>query len=173
MSARVLLAFLAIAGSACAGRNIAATEIPMRGEAATVLVFSSPGCHCMRAHVPRLRALYDRFHDRGVAFFLVDSEVGASKERDETEARGQGLPYPVLIDAGAKIAEEVGADYASFTVVADAKGRVRYRGGIDSDRDVLHDDAVPYVASALEDVLAGREPRFIEEKALGCALRKW
>ena len=78
-----------------------------------------------------------------------------------------------MIDAGAKIADELGAEYSSFTVVTDARGRVRYRGGIDSDVDALHDDAVPYVASAVEDVLAGREPRFVEEKALGCALRKW
>jgi hypothetical protein len=138
-----------------------------------VLVFYTPDCHCLRAHEARLRALYDRFHDRGVSFFLVDSEIGGSQERDETDARSRGLPYTVVIDRGARIADEVGAEYSSFTVIADARGRVLYRGGIDSDRDELHEDAVPYVASALEDVLSGREPRFVEEKALGCALRKW
>jgi hypothetical protein len=47
------------------------------------------------------------------------------------------------------------------------------RGGIDSDHDNLHDGATPYVAEALDDVLARREPRVTEAKALGCTLQKW
>jgi hypothetical protein len=161
----------AMACAACGGGPARAGELPFRGAPATVLVFFSPHCHCFLAHEERLRALYGRYHERGVAFFLVNSEVGTNKEELETVARG--LAYASWMDTGAKLADSVGADYATFTVVADAGGRVRYRGGIDSDRDSLHDHATPYVADALDDVLAGRDPRVTEAKALGCTLQKW
>jgi hypothetical protein len=58
-------------------------------------------------------------------------------------------------------------------VVLDAQGRLRYHGGIDSDRSHLHDDAQPYLGDALVDLLSGRSPRVAEGKTLGCALRTW
>jgi hypothetical protein len=58
-------------------------------------------------------------------------------------------------------------------VVLDGEGRVRYRGGIDSDRTHLHEDATPFLRLALDDLLAGRPPRVAEGKTLGCSLQKW
>jgi hypothetical protein len=52
-------------------------------------------------------------------------------------------------------------------------GIVRYHGGLDSDRNELHDDALPYLGNALDDLLAGKSPRTAESKALGCALQTW
>ena len=48
-------------------------------------------------------------------------------------------------DPGATLAKELGAQYATYSVVLDADGRVRYHGGIDSDKNHLHDDATPYL----------------------------
>jgi hypothetical protein len=170
---RLLLVTAVVACAGCSGGPARTGEVPFRSPSATVLVFFSPHCHCFITHEERLRELYARYHDRGVAFYLVDSEIGASGRKDELETRARAITYSPWMDAGAKLADEVGAEYATFTVVADARGRVRYRGGIDSDRDNLHDGAIPYVADALDDVLAGREPRIMEAKALGCTLQKW
>jgi len=159
--------------AACTAATPPATTVPFRGAPATVLVFYSPHCHCLAAHEPRLFALYERYHPRGVQFYFVDSEVGATPERDAAEARAYGYPFSIVTDAGAKLADRVDAQYASYTVVADAQGRIRYRGGIDSDAIHLTDDATPYLADALDDLLAGRDPRRPEAKALGCALQKW
>lgn len=144
-----------------------------RGAPLTVLIFFSPDCHCLSAHEPRLRALYDAYHSRGVQFFMVDSEVRGSLGRDAAEANRRGYPFPILGDRGAKLADALGAEYATYTVVLDAGARVHYRGGIDSDKSHLHDDATPYLQDALEDLLAAREPRYPEGKTLGCSLQKW
>jgi peroxiredoxin len=138
----------------------------------TVVVFFSASCPVQVAHDERLRALYDRYHARGVQFLAVDSEVGATPERDAGEAKSRGYAFPIWIDRGAAFADAMHAEYATFTVVVDRDGRVRYAGGIDSDRAKLHDDARVYVADALDDLLAGREPRQASGKTLGCALRK-
>jgi AhpC/TSA family len=139
----------------------------------TVLVFFSPDCHCLSVHEPRLRALFETYHSRGVQFFMVDSEVRGSLERDATEARERDYPFPILGDRGARLADALGAEYATYTVVFDSTAHVRYRGGIDTDKSHLHDDATLYLKDALDDLLAAREPRLSQGKTLGCSLQKW
>jgi hypothetical protein len=76
-----------------------------------------------------------------------------------------------LLDSGAKLADALGATRAMYSVVLDADGRVRYRGGLDSDKNRLTDDAKPYLRNALDDILAGREPRHDDSRTLGCSLQ--
>jgi hypothetical protein len=100
----------------------------------------------------------------------VDSEAGTTPESLAAEARADGVP--VLADEGSRLADELGAEYATYTVIVDRAGHVRYRGGIDSDDRWLHPAAIPYVRDALDDLLAGRAPRRPEGRALGCVLRR-
>jgi hypothetical protein len=177
MMRAAFLLVLALAATACApnGPRAGAVDpavLPSRAPW-TVLVFFSPTCHCLEQHDARLRALYDAYRPRGVQFLMVDSEVRGSPAADEAEARRRGYPFPIVQDRGATLADQLGADYATYSVVLDAEGRVRYRGGIDSDRTHLHDDATPYLQHALDDLLAGHAPRVAQGKALGCALQKW
>lgn len=144
----------------------------MRGARFTVLEFFSAHCPVQSAHDARLRALASDVGARGVTFFAVDSEIDASVERDRAEAAARGFTFPILVDTGARLADALGVDYATYTVIVDQEGRVRYRGGLDDDKTHLRDDAAMYVKDALEDLLAGREPRIAEGKTLGCALRK-
>jgi len=139
----------------------------------TVLVYFADHCPCQAAHDARLLELAHRYHDRGVDVFAIDPEVGASLERDGEEARRRGYPFPILVDQGALLARRLGAEYATESFVVDRAGVVRYHGGIDSDRKVLHEDARPYLRDAIDDLLEGRAPRVAEAKTLGCALQLW
>jgi Redoxin len=139
----------------------------------TVLVFFSRECHCLEQHDRRLRDLYDAYHPRGVQVVMVDSEVRATPEVDAAEAARRGYPFPLVIDREARLAYALDARYATYSVIVNAEGRVLYRGGIDSDRTHLHDASTPYLRNALDDLLAGHEPRVAEAKTLGCSLEKW
>jgi peroxiredoxin len=147
--------------------------LPSPRAAFTVLVFFSADCDCQRAHDARLRELYLRYRGRGVDLLAVDSEVAASLSRDEALARQRAYPFALLIDHGGKLAHALEADYATYSVVIDAAGQVRYRGGLDSDYRDLHEDASFYLRDALDDLLAGRPVRAPEAKTLGCGLRLW
>lgn len=136
----------------------------------TVFIFYADHCPCFRVHEGRLRALARDYGERGVRVVLVDSEVSATVERDARAVAERGLPA-ITIDRGARLADALGAGYATYSAVFDASGRLRYRGGVDSDKNVLHDDAHMFLRDALEDLLAEREPRVTEGKALGCALQ--
>lgn len=185
-----LLLATVLAGVSCAGPAPSAPRLPSisligpggapvdlpratPGARLTVVVFFSPHCHCLDQHEPRLRALYAEVHPKGVELLMIDSEVGASRERDDFEASKRAYPFPILTDRGAKLADLLGARYATYSVVVDGDGRIRYRGGIDDDKTHLHDDARAYLKDAIDDLLAGRAPRVAEGKALGCALERW
>lgn len=170
----VLLALLTALGCAPSGPRTDAIDpsaLPSHGRF-TALIFYAKHCNCLDAHEGRIGEMYGRFHERGVTFLFVDSEVGADQAEDDAATRGR-FPFPVWIDHGAKLANELGAEYATYSVIVDEGGRVRYRGGIDSDKTHLHDDATPYLADALDDLLAGRPVRSSSNEGLGCALRKW
>ncbi len=139
----------------------------------TVFVFFANSCPCFSVHEARLRALVDKFGPQGVKFAIVDSETGRTAAQDGAEAERRHLPAPIFIDPGARLANALGARYATYSVVVDSAGRVRYHGGIDSDKNHLRDDAAPFLSDALGDLLAGREPTRAEGKTLGCALQTW
>jgi hypothetical protein len=151
----------------------ASTTLPadLASSKLTVLVFYSEHCPCFHVHEPRLVELAKTYAPRGVRVIFVDSEVSGSLERDKGAAVERGLPA-IALDPGATPAAAGGADYATYSVVLDPQGRVRYRGGIDSDKDRLHDGAQSFLRDAIDDLVAGREPRVAEGKALGCALQK-
>jgi hypothetical protein len=139
----------------------------------TVVVFFSEDCHVLRAHDERLRRLATDYGGRGVRFLALDPEVGSTASRDDDEAMRRGYPFPIRVDPGARFAKAAGADFAGYAIVVDRTGAVVYRGGIDSDRVHLTDDATPYLRNALADLLGGRAPRVAETKVMGCALRTW
>lgn len=137
----------------------------------TVVVFFSDHCPCFRVHEDRIKEVVRVYGPQGVYVLVVDSEISAGQDRDARAAAERGLP-PITLDPGAKLADAVDASYATYTVVFDTEGKLRYRGGIDTDKNVLHDDTKPLLRDALDDLLAGREPRNSEGKAMGCALQK-
>ena len=138
----------------------------------TVVEFFSAHCPCQAVHDERLLALYNDFAPRGVQFVAIDAESDASAERARHVAETRRYPFPVLVDPRGASADALGAEFATYPVILDRDGRVRYAGGIDSDRTHLTDDARAYLRDALDDLLAGRAPRVARGKALGCALAR-
>jgi peroxiredoxin len=138
----------------------------------TVIVFFSADCPCQAAHDARLRDLFAAYQGRGVDIVAVDSEAGASPDRAEKERKARAYPFPILADPKGALADALGAEFATYTVVVDAQGSVRYRGGIDSDKTHLTGGASLWVRDAVDRLLAGASPDPAEAEALGCALRR-
>lgn len=169
------LAMASLALTACATPAPVApprlTEIVHPGRV-TVVTFFSADCPCQRAHDARLRELYDRYHAQGVDFVAVDAEATSTPARDAEEAKRRAYPFPIVSDPDGAIADALSAEYATFSLVFDDKGQIRYRGGLDSDKVYLTEGASLWVRDALDHVLAGRAPDPAETKTLGCSLRR-
>ena len=137
----------------------------------TVFVFYSEDCPCMRAHEPRLervRAGLGVYEDQAD---VAGGVLGADPERDTLEAKRRGYSFPLLTDHDARLAKLLNAEFATHSIIVDQHGRVRYSGGIDSDKNHMRPSATPYLRHALDDLLAGNEPRTPDREPLGCALR--
>ena len=157
-----------------AGTDGAMHEILPRGsERYAVVIFFSADCHILKLHDERLRRIATHFGEKGVRFYGVDSERGATLDRDRAEAERRSYSFPILLDEGARLAKMLGAQYAGHVVVIDGRGAILFRGGIDSDRIRLTDGATWYLNDALADLLGGQSPRIADAKTLGCALRTW
>ena len=168
-AARLAEATLQLAGTDGVARTFPDLS---RGAPATVLVFFSHSCPCMQAHDRVLRELAQR-SAAGVQVFAVDSEYGATLDTDRAEAERRQYPFPILLDPGAQLASTLGAEFATFTVVFDSTGALRYRGGFDSDKTATRADSQPWAARAVDAVLGGRTVEQPQTKALGCALQRW
>ena len=135
----------------------------------TVVVFYSATCPCFAAHVDRLQELAAELGARGVGFVVVDSERHTTREPPPPALVAPALP--LFRDEDGRLAQRLGALYATETFVVDDRGNVRYRGGIDSDRTYLRIDARAYLRDAVVGLLSGKAPAFANSKALGCALK--
>lgn len=139
---------------------------------ALVITFFSADCPTQRAHDARLRELYAHYRPRGVEFVSIDAEAGSSRAIVARERRERGYPFPILVDAEGRVAGALGAEYATYTVIVDPEGIIRYRGGIDSDMLHLRPNASMWVRDALDRLLRGESPSPSNTKALGCPLQR-
>lgn len=143
----------------------------MSGKRFVLLTFFSATCPCQALHDPRIRALHEAYGDR-VEVLVIDPEAHSTLEKDREEAKARGYPFPILSDPDGAVADTLGARFATWTAILDADGNVLYRGGWDTDRTRLTDDASQWVRDAVAKVLAGAKPEPAETKAFGCYLRR-
>jgi peroxiredoxin len=138
-----------------------------------VVVFSC--CHC-----PYVVGWEDRLNDAarrvdGEAGFLVINAnagyLGDSPDDMRHRAEEKGFVFPFLYDESQETARAYGASRTPEVFVFDAEHRLVYHGAPDSDhRDPA--GAEPYLAPALEAVLAGTQPEVQETPPVGCTI-KW
>ncbi len=159
---------VSLAGTDGQTRDLKATVVKSRF---TVFTFFSRKCPCVRAHDGVLRKLHSDFSAKGVQFFSVDSESGATVVTDKAEAEKHGYPMPILIDADATLAKAMEATFATTTVIVDAAGHVVYRGGIDSSKHEPDEKTKHWLRDALTALVDGNAPPVTEPKSLGCYLR--
>ena len=148
----------------------------LKGERATVIVFTCNHCPFAQAYEDRLIALAKSFGDKGVRFVAINSNDPAVSPDDSFEkmadrAKEKGFPYPYLFDATQEAAKAYGAQVTPHVFVFDAGGVLRYRGRVDDSAKVAQVKS-PDLKNALEAVLAGKPVPTAATTAFGCSV-KW
>lgn len=119
---------------------------------ATVLVFWSAGCPCVRRYQARVEALRTRPR---VQVLAVSSNAGESFDEALRVAKERGVTVPLYRDDSGAIAALVNARSTPTAAVLDRSGAVRFTGWVDNERDVGADDREPWLERALDGVLGG------------------
>ena len=153
-----------------AGRAVDPLDAP--SAPAVVLLFTRTDCPISNRYAPEVRRLYERFHDRGVTFWLVYPDPAATVESIEAHRGEYSYPLPALRDPGHVLVRRAGATITPEAAVFRPGGDLVYLGRID-DRYVDFGQARPQATQhdleqAIEAVLAGRPVPVARAKAVGC-----
>ena len=134
-----------------------------------VVVFLSARCPCSQSHVDALRSLAGRFP--GYAFVGVHSNSDEPLSEAERVFEKAHLPFPLIEDQDAKLANRFSALKTPHAYVLNSLGEVVYRGGVSSSRDYSR-ARKKYLEEALLDLQAGQKVRNPETRTLGCVIKR-
>jgi hypothetical protein len=101
---------------------------------ATVLVFWSGACPCVRRYQDRVDALLDAYPPRRVRVIGVSSNAGETHADALRVARERQVRISIFRDEGGAVARSLGAHSTPTIVVLDRSGAIRYRGWLDNER---------------------------------------
>ena len=141
------------------------------GAKLVIVDFWSTKCPVSRAYEGRLKAIAEDYASKGVKVVAVMSNQTESASDVKAYLAETPLPYPVLIDAGSKIADLYGGQTTPHVFVVDPSGKIRYTGGID-DGAKAPDTPKPLLRDALDALLAGKEPVTAATRNFGCSIKR-
>ena len=143
-----------------------------QGRDATVLVFWSASCPCVRRYQQRIDALLDDYPAARVCVLGVSSNAGDQLTDVLRVADQRGVRIPILRDEGGRVADALGVRSTPTVVVLDAAGEVRYLGWIDNERLPGESGREAWLERALHGVLERRDAFAHRSPTYGCAITR-
>jgi hypothetical protein len=162
---RLLALLLLATASAQAGETLSLTSAEgatvtldqlRAGHDATVIVFWSAGCPCVRRYQERVDALLDEYPKARLKVIAVSSNAGECFAEALGAARERGMRVPLYRDEGGRLADAFGAKSTPTVVLLDASGAMRFRGWIDNERRPGDSGREPWLDRAIAGVLEGK-----------------
>lgn len=136
-----------------------------------VLVVWSSRCRYCRDYGPALEALRKKLEKqkKKVVFLAVAPNRTETAARIKKGKRQGKITFPVIRDAGGKIAKAYKAKTTPTVFVIDAAGKLRYKGAIDDNPKRKKATTKHHLKDALDAVLAGKTPA--KQKTGGAGFR--
>jgi len=154
------------------GRN---HELRRADARVVVLFFTGNGCPVAQQSIAKLKALRDRYADKGVEIWMINSNTQDDRDSIEKEAKEfEEGALPVLIDDTQQIAKMLGVKRTAETICIDTKDwTVFYHGAVDDELVEGAQKPEPkakYVETALEEFLAGKSISQASSVSRGCLI---
>jgi peroxiredoxin len=167
---------------AIAATSIANFELPdangtrrsfdsLKGANGTVLIFVSVNCPVSNAYNERMEKLAADYKARGISVVGINANQTESIADIKRHAAEKNLTFPILKDAGNKIADKLGAQVTPEAFFIDANSKLVYHGRIDNSRNAASISASE-LRDAIEAKLAGQAITKAEAKAFGCSIKR-
>ena len=139
------------------------------GKKGAVVIFWSSTC----SHCVRYDKVFNTFAARHpeLAFFVVASRNGESADSIRKAVKERGIQFPILTDLGGMVAAQWHAEQTPRAYLADAEGKLLYRGAIDNFKYPEDSEYVGYLEPAISDFLEGRPLTRTETASFGCAIQ--
>jgi peroxiredoxin len=138
-----------------------------------VVAFLGVDCPLAKLYGPRLGKLAKDYEAKGVAFLGVDSNAQDSVTAMAAYARVHDIGFPLLKDAGNKIADQFGAQRTPTVYLLDSERVVRYWGRIDDQYGIgfqLNQPRSTDLVNAIKELLNGKAVTKGHAEATGCLI---
>jgi peroxiredoxin len=142
---------------------------------AVVLAFLGADCPVSNLYLPGLLALEKKYREKGVQFLAIYPNRGEDLDQIAIHSYDRDIPFPVLKDPEAKLADAVGVTRVPSVALLDGDYVLRYRGRIDDQYGVSARREKPTrsdLSEAIEELLAGKKVSVAESEADGCLIDK-
>ncbi|HEY6806258.1 MAG TPA: thioredoxin family protein [Pyrinomonadaceae bacterium] len=193
----LLAALLVIVGAVVAGSGRVTSEVPappaigatideftlpdvdgqdrslksLKGKNGTVLIFISVQCPVSNAYNERMQKLAEDYQAKGVAVVGINANFTEDATAVKNHAAAKGLKFPILKDAGNKLADKLGATRTPETYFLDANNKLVYHGRIDNSQDPAAIESND-LRQAIDSTLGGKPVEKTEAKAFGCSIKR-
>src|SRR5262245_39987327 len=142
---------------------------------AVAVVFLGTACPVSNAFLPTLADMHKEYAAKGIAFVGINSiGIDTTQEVGDHAKKGE-IPFPVLKDIGAKVADVFGAKRTPEVFLLAADRAVVYRGRID-DQFAIDVSRMQPTKTELKDaivaVLAGKPIAVAAAEASGCLITR-
>jgi peroxiredoxin len=143
------------------------------------VIFTCNHCPYAKAYEDRIIALDKKYKALGypvVAINPNDPEINPEDSYDKmiVRAKEKGFTFPYLFDETQEVYRKYGAKRTPHIYLLSKKGNgmvVEYIGAIDDNYQDASKVSAPYLADALDALLAGKNPDPNFTKAIGCSIK--
>ena len=156
------------------GKNI--TLANAKGDAGTLVIFSCNTCPWVIRWEDRYVTLANTYAPKGIGMIAVNSNAARFGSEDSLEemvehAKNNGYNFPYAQDPGSKLATAFGATKTPHIYLFNADDKLVYLGAIDDNTKNAKKVEVPFLANAIDALLAGKPINPQATKALGCSIK--
>jgi hypothetical protein len=134
-----------------------------------VAVFFSTKCPCSNSHLEEVRKLSQEYPE--FAFVGIHSNTDEGQEQTQAYFKNADLPFPVIQDTGAKLANEFRASKTPHAFIVLKSGETAFQGGASDSKD-CGSATKKYLRAALDDLHSGRKVKEPYVRTLGCAIAR-
>lgn len=143
----------------------------LKGKNGSVLIFVATKCPVSNAYNERMEKLAQDYKARGINVIGINSNVAETADVVKAHAASNNLTFPILKDAGNKIADRLGATVTPEAYFLDANNKLLYRGRIDNAKDASQVNSSE-LRDAIEAALAGKPVAKTTATAFGCTIKR-
>jgi peroxiredoxin len=143
----------------------------LAGKNGTVLLFIAVQCPVSNAYNERMEKLAQDYKAKGIAVVGINSNVAEDAAAVKAHATEHKFSFPILKDAGNKIADKLGANVTPEAYFIDANNKLLYHGRIDNARNVAQLETSD-LRNALDAALNDKPIEKTEAKAFGCTIKR-
>jgi peroxiredoxin len=144
-----------------------------------VVIFSCNHCPYVVAYEDRMVAIDKKYRALGFPVIAINSNDAVAYPADSFEnmvkrSQEKAFTFPYVFDETQEIAKAYGATKTPHVYLLAKDGKnlvVKYIGAIDDNHQDEAAVKAPYLANAIDELLAGKAVTTAETKAIGCSIK--